>query len=105
MPSQSSTEPDVLQTGFGPGGKEISVDDPLCLAKTTQDQCTKITRHWLKRATNGVNAGKLYNPHWPLFDTRTNYVFCKASEEAFRAYLRFLETDNTLFLMRAERSL
>lgn len=104
----------VKLTGYGLGGEEVPADDPACLAKLSHDPATGRSRHWLKRATNGPESGHLYNPHSPLFEPGGvnrvvahlgvgQYEFRPATEAAFDAYLRFLETDNTLHLRQAER--
>jgi len=102
-------EPDVVQgavtvDGFALGGKRVEPDAANCLAKRAKDCATSIERYWLKRATTGNNAGKLYNPNWPIHDSKAEYAFVKATKEAFDSYVRFLETDNPLFLHQAERA-
>ncbi len=94
-------QPTVL--GFAMGGRQVSPDVRECVAKVATDPATKNKSYWLKRATNGMNAGKLYNPNWPINDDRAEYKFVKAPEDAFNLYVKFIETLNPLFLLQAER--
>lgn len=100
--------------GYTFGGKEVPPDDQECLAKQVFDPATNNTRYWLKRATSGGDAGKLFNPHSPLFEAggvnrfhkhlgKGQYEFVKTTKESFDAFLRFLVSGNTLHLRQAER--
>ncbi len=104
----------VVAVGYASGGKEVGVEDAACLAKRVTDPATGHERYWLKRATSGAEAGKLYNPHSPAFEPerqgrfnermgRSQYEFAKAGKDAFIIYLRFLVSGNLLHLRQAER--
>ncbi len=112
LPDLVDGKPEV--TGYGFGCKVIETTSGACLAKKSFDPATKQTMYWLKRATVGGDAGKLFNPHSPnfseiganrIFDAvgRGQYEFYKASQDSFDAYLRFLESGNILHLRHAER--
>ena len=112
-------KPDVVNgavevTAYGLGGKEVDVDSSEALAKKSFDPATGVTRYWLKRATAGPDAGRLYNPQSPTFNAdaakrvrndmgRGQYEFRKATAEAFELYLRFLVTGNPTHIRQAER--
>lgn len=100
---------------YGPGGKEVSPEDPGALACETFDPNTGRTSHWAKRSTRGLDAGRLYNPQSPTFNRdvarafhgyngRPQYEWRKASAESFRLYKLFLETGVLVHLRHAERA-
>jgi hypothetical protein len=127
MPNPSASDPFVIDaaanavvdgavqiTGYTLGGKEADPAIPMCLAKKSFDPATGISRYWLKRASNGPDAGHLFNPHSPNFDRSTalafhahlgrgQYEFRRVNQAAFDAYLAFLQGGNLRDLRQAER--
>lgn len=95
----------VTVTGWGPGGGPRRAEEADCLAKEVHDPATGSRRYFLKRAASGPCAGRLYNPHLPLFrpSDLPSYVFRPATAESFQEFLDFLRTGNPAHVLRAER--
>ncbi len=105
----------TIVVGHGPDGKAIDPASPLCVAKKATDPATGLSNHWLKRASTGPDAGLLFNPYSPNYDRdqarafhghlgRAQYEFCRVSQEAFEAFVLFLQTGNLVHQRRAERA-
>ncbi len=105
--------PTVTQ-GYTRGGNLCLADHPEALARFTADHATGSRHYHLKRASQGPEAGRLWNPHSPTYDDRSNLAFhhhlgryqydwCKVTAEQFELYLTFLRTDDIRHLRHAER--
>jgi hypothetical protein len=90
--------------GYAWGGKSVDPDSPESLAKFVKDEFTGNVSYWLKRASVGIEAGKLYNPQSPTFGGKSKYVYRKANKESFDAFVKFLSPPNNVSYLRvAER--
>ncbi len=110
----SPVDGETKVTGFAWGGEECEPTSKACLAKVSYDPETRRTRHFLKRATVGPEAGRLFNPQSATFDPsllgkvteylgRGGYEWRPAHEEAFVLYLKFLKGGNPVDVRCAER--
>jgi hypothetical protein len=107
MPSRSTqSEGGVLSSGWTWGKKEISPSASNAYAKESTDVDTGRKTYWVKVAVAGPERGLMYNPTSPSFskEYEGHYVFRKVSEQAFKCYMRFLETRNPLYARQAERN-
>lgn len=107
--------PPSVETGYGLKGQEVDVRSAECLAKKVEGQYS--TSYFIKRASAGPDAGRLYNPHSPNHmpgqnplkvlgeNGRARYEFRKVSREAFENYLAYLRTNNPSFIRMAERDI
>jgi len=112
VPSVVNNEPEVI--GYTIGAKKVKPDADNCVAKVATDLESGNSRYWLKRATSGLEAGRLFNPHGPGYTAasakrfwaetgKNQYEFRKATQESFELYMKFLESGNELHLRQAER--
>jgi hypothetical protein len=86
------------------GGKEVDENDKSALAKQSTDRQTGGKRYFVKRATEGPDAGLMWNPQGPMFNaTRSRYEFRQATPEAFAFFMAFLKTQNPNSIRHAER--
>lgn len=110
----SEVDSPVVVTGYTLGAREIDPTDKTCVAKTSFDQMTKRSNYWVKRCTNGADAGRMFNHTSPMFESATMgrifdhsgsamFEFKPVSRESFAFYLDFLRTENPIFLANAER--
>lgn len=93
----------------------VNADAPECIAKKVVHM-GKATC-FIKRATVGPDAGKLFNPSSPNHPVETNmtkvlgqngkfmFEFRKSNERAYAFYLDFMRTGNIVHLRHAEREL
>jgi hypothetical protein len=112
---KSAVDGEIVVTGYSMAGNVIDAKSDDCVAKKAYDPATTRTRHWVKRATAGADAGNLFNPHSPDFNPdavnrvhhamgRGQYEFRPVTSECFDLYMRFLTTGNVNSLRYAERA-
>jgi len=106
-----------LIVGYADKGKHVDVNSKECLAKAvTTPEAAGDTKYFIKRATMGAEAGRIFNPHSPNFSDygsnrfwseigRAQYEFKPATKAAFELYLHFLTTGNLASLRQAEREI
>jgi hypothetical protein len=111
----AAPEPAPVGFGWSPppregGPREVPHDSPECLAKRCGPPGGRATRHYVKHAVVGREAGLMFNPLSPAFapDRRlggggTLYEFRPVSAAAFDLYLKFLAEGKEFFLRQAER--
>lgn len=102
-----------LISGYGKNGFSVNPDSRECLAKKIANKACAI--YFVKVATKGTEKGNLYNHMSPSFDERNSnkfnneigksqYEFAKVSREVFDLYLQFLNSENVIYLRKAERA-
>ena len=115
MLSQSTSGSDnevCVVTGYDLNKKVVETHEPTCVAKQAITGTRK--RFWIKFCTSGSNAGHMLNPHAPDFSMaslgkrvqafgKDLYEFRPVKEEAFKLYMKYLETKNPLNIKGAER--
>lgn len=92
---------------YGLKCESVESDSKGALAKEVFDPDSGITKYYLKYATKGPEAGKLYNHLSPMFSkdaiSKARYEFKRVPKETFELYLKFLQTENPAWVRNAER--
>lgn len=108
VPAPKADDKPAAASAVAWGGGEVPADDPNAQAKAVRDATTGLTKYFVKKATQGVNANQMYNPTGLLFNAaavaRDRYEWKPVSQAAYDHYIRFLTTKNPLFLKHAERA-
>lgn len=107
---EKQQQEDVAVVYHGFGGKEVK-DTDKWLAKKTANGC------FLRFATTGLDAGRLFNPHSPNHPTNISwesllgsngkyqYEPRKVTEAAYSMYIQYLKSGDPIYLRQAEREI